>query len=666
MKGRKYRTRMKHKRRPSKTLQVQGTLECHPQGYGFVRPDHDSTPDVYVSERNMHDAMHKDQVLAKVIKRKPDGRLEGKITRVLERGTSDLVGLFNGSLVIPRDERHRMAIWIEPEERAGATRGDMVMARITRYPKGMSGPGGKIIKVLGREQDPEIESKAVLVEHGFAEEFPKEVKDIAKNGPSNVKKQEIRGRRDLRENLFVTIDPPDARDFDDAVAVRKTDAGYTLWVSIADVSHYVTPVSAVDQEAYNRATSVYLPDRAVPMLPEELSSGICSLKPRTTRLAMTAEMRFDMKGKRKGFRFYEAVIRSRFRLNYDEVRRIVVDKDRGLRKKYSGAIKSLETMRELAELMIEQRRRRGAIDLDLPEAGVIFDEQGILENIVLKERNIAHRIIEEFMLAANEAVAGFMAEGPGPFVYRIHEPPSPEAVSALDEFLGGLGIRLLGKRQSPEDIQPVNYQRVLATSEGKPFQAAVHMLCLRSMMLARYDTKNLGHFGLASEKYCHFTSPIRRYPDLMVHRLLKSRLGIKDQKGPPAPDDINRAAEHCSERERAAEHAERDMMKYYAAELMAEKIGEKFKGTVSGVTKFGVFVQLDDPFVEGMIPAESISRYKARQGDIIFDEKKHTLSSRSHNLSLSLGDRLLVEVEEVNRDIKHVNLRFIQKLKKST
>jgi len=645
-----------------KSLQIAGTLECHPDGYGFLRPDQDGTPDVFIGERNLGEAMHRDKVLVRVIRRKAGNRLEGRVIRVLERKRREIVGFFNGRQVVPRDGRVRDTVWIESRYRGKAKAGEIVLARITRYPGPMSGPRGEIVEVLGREGDREVESRAVLLEHGFKDLFPEPVNQLASRAPNRVKPSELRGRKDLRGIPFITIDPASARDFDDAVAIQKTKAGYTLWVSIADVSHYVPPMSALDREAYDRGTSVYFPDRSVPMLPDQLSSGICSLNPRTNRLAMTAELKFDLNGRRKGFRFYPSVIRSRHRLNYDEVKQVILDRNPGPRRKYAGAVNSLEIMRGLAELRIRQRRKRGCIDLDLPEPGVIFDKHGEVKTIVRKERNIAHRMIEEFMLAANEAVADYMANEAGPFVYRIHEPPPAEKVKELDEFLGGMGIRLLLKNQNPEKIRPRDYQRVLEAADRKPFAALVNMLLLRSMMLARYSPKNLGHFGLAAERYCHFTSPIRRYPDLIVHRLLKAKTGMPAQKGPAAPEDIKAASEHCSEQERAAEHAEREMMDFYATKLMAKKIGEKSSGIVSGLTQFGIFVQLDDPFVEGMIPTESLSGDRGRRGDIIYDEKKHTLRSRSRRLSFSLGDRVQIEVQDVNLDRRRINFLFCQKL----
>ncbi len=658
----------KHKRRgrdrggSKPRTQSAGVLEIHRDGYGFLRPDDTDQPDVYVSGHNMADAMHRDRVLVRITRRKRGNRLEGEVVRVLERRTTRVIGVFNGSMVVPRDERMRDAVWIEPEHRAGAKRGEVVVAKITRYPSGSSGAGGLIEEILGQEGDPEVEIRSVLYEHGFRDTFPDEVTELAAKTPTRVMPSDLEGRKDLRDILFVTIDPATARDFDDAVAIQKTKAGYTLWVSIADVSHYVPPMGGIDLEAYTRATSVYFPDRAFPMLPHELSSGICSLNPKTNRLAMTAEMKFDLAGKRKGFRFYASVIKSRCRLNYEEVRKIIVDRDPGLMKKYSGTVRSLEMMRELAELRIRRREDRGSVDLDLPEAEIVFGPDGRVETIRSKERNIAHRLVEEFMLAANEAVADYMAVDPGLFVYRVHEPPPPDAVETLDQFLGGLGLRLLGKNQTPDRIRPKDYQRVLKATQGRRYEAAVNMLCLRSMTLARYDTRNYGHFGLAAERYCHFTSPIRRYPDLIVHRLLKARLSIPAPEGPAAPAELAAASEHSSERERAAEDAEREMQDYYAAELMAEKTGEEFEGTVSGLTGFGIFVQLDEPYVEGMILTETLSGPRAGRGDVVFDEKSHTVILRGRKLSIMLGDRVRVRVEDVDRERKQIDFGFISKL----
>lgn len=646
------RSRHSHHRRPRASSTLTGTLIGHRDGYGFLRPDQPGRPDIYISRYGMADAMHGDRVEIRL--RQRGRRQEGEVVRVLERAHTQLVGYFNGRFVAPRDERLSRWIRVLPGKSGRAEPGDAVLIRIVHYPSGLSEAEGEILEVLGREGDPAAENLIVLRQHGFPSGFSPPALAEAKAAGRSVKKTDLAGREDLRHLPFVTIDPEDARDHDDAVVVQREREGYRLFVAIADVSHYVVPDGALDREAFERATSVYFPDRAFPMLPETISAGIASLNPNQDRLALVAELGFDRAGRRQGYRFYPAVIRSRHRLTYAEVHQAVEEREAELRRKLSAVIPLLEDAYHLARLRLQVREKRGSIELDLPETKVVFGPEGEVENIIRAERTLAHRMIEEFMLAANEAVAEFMTAARVPFVYRIHEPPEPAAVEALAEFLQKLGLRLLEKNQAAEQVKPVNYQRLLRAAQGRPEARLVSMLALRSMMQAVYSPKNKGHFGLAADCYTHFTSPIRRYPDLIVHRLLKRQLGFDAGPGPAAAGgDLSLAAAHCSERERAAEAAEREMEDFYRVRLMASRLGETYSGIVSGVTGFGLFVELDEVFVEGLAPLEGMD------DDYVFEEKEYALRGRETGRRYRLGDAVMVKVESVNLERRQINFRLL-------
>jgi len=640
------------RKKPRASSTLTGTLLRHRDGYGFLQPDQADRPDVYISRYGMADAMHGDLVEVRV--REKGRRQEGEVARVIERAHSELVGYFNGQFVAPRDERIGHWVRVLPGGFAKAEPGDVVVIHIVHYPSGMSGAEGEITEVLGREDDPAAEAVIVLREHGFLTGFGPKAEAEASRAGKTVKKADLLGREDLRRLPFVTIDPEDARDHDDAVAVQNERDGFRLYVAIADVSHYVTSGSSLDREAFERATSVYFPDRAFPMLPEAISAGIASLQPDKDRLVLVAELNLDRSGRRQSYRFYPAVIRSRHRLTYTQVHKLIAERDPALRKELADAVQELEAAYRLAKLRILVREKRGSIELDIPEAKVIFGPKGQVENIVRSERTMAHRMVEEFMLAANEAVAEFMTEARVPFLYRIHEPPDPRAVATLAEFLHKLGLRLLEKNQDPEQVKPINYQRLIRAAERRPEARLVSMLALRSMMQAIYSPRNKGHFGLAAECYTHFTSPIRRYPDLIVHRLLKRQLGFESGRGPAVPgSDLSLAAAHCSERERTATEAEREMEDLYRVRLMATRLGENFSGIISGVTAFGLFVELDEVFVEGLVPIESLD------DDYVFEEKEYTLRGRDTGRRYRLGDPVMILVESVNLELRRITFRLL-------
>jgi len=437
--------------------------------------------------------------------------------------------------------------------------------------------------------------------------------------------------------------------------VKKTGSGYQLWVAIADVSHYVEPLSELDLSAYQRGTSVYFPSGAIPMLPERISAGIASLKPDQKRLAMVAEMLFDHSGNQVSERFYPAVIKSRFRMNYDEVQKILDQKSQNLARRYKAILPMLFEMKELAEILYKRRRQRGAIDLDLPEAKVVLNEKGEPVDIYPYPRFFSHRMIEEFMLSANQSVARFLAEKKLSFPYRIHERPEPAKIRELNLFLSALGVPLLKKKQSPEQIQPKDFQHLLDRIAESPLSSLISYLALRSMTQAKYSIENKGQFGLALSDYWHFTSPIRRYPDLMVHRILKSALGFEAYES-FAPEPLKIASEHCSERERASQEAEREMIMVYQLELFKRYLGQDFPAIVSGITNFGIFAMIERPLAEGLIPSYELSGYR-------YLDKLHTAMIGSPKSEIHLGDQILVRVHSLNPEQRQIQFCLIKSLK---
>jgi ribonuclease R len=565
--------------------------------------------------------------------------------RVLERGQKRLLGTYdelNGKpIVVPMDAR------ISPIALAKAAakteKGKVIAVEVSRYGTALSSPEAQIVNIMGDPNDPEVQAQSIIFRFGLSASFPAEVEREAKESSFSLTPQDLAARTDLREFPIVTIDGENARDFDDAVYVRKQGETYELYVSIADVAHYVAPDTALDQEAYARSTSVYFPDRAIPMLPEALSNGICSLKPHEDRLTKTVCIEFNAKGDVIRSRFFNSVIRSHERMTYTDVRRILIDHDPECLARYGMLVGEFKRMEELALLLYERRRARGNLDFDLPEAEIILDLQGLPENIVRAERNIAHRMIEEFMIAANEAVARHLTEKDFPTLYRVHEGPDQDALETLAPFLLSLGYRLPEKK---ETIAPLEIQRLLESARGKPEERVVNRVLLRSMKQAIYQPENIGHFGLASKCYTHFTSPIRRYPDLIVHRVL-DRVMNDDKLKPNAREDLLRylqqAGEHTSGRERHAMDAEREMVDLKKAQFMQNRIGEEFTGFINSLANFGFFVELDDYFIEGLVKLSSLT-----DDDYDYYEKEYVIKGRRYGKKFRLGDNVRVRVARIN------------------
>jgi ribonuclease R len=529
--------------------------------------------------------------------------------------------------------------FVVPVDQAkGARDGEVVHMAITSYGGSGRPAMGKVLEVLGAADDPEVEVESVIRRFDLPSEFSSQVMTEARRVSREVTESDRAGRVDLRTFTTITIDGETARDFDDAVSVRPEEGGnIRLWVSIADVARYVTPGSALDREAYLRGTSVYFPDRCLPMLPEELSNGICSLNPEVERLAMTAELLIDRSGASVEARFYPSVIRSDARLTYTLVRQILVDGDTDAREAHDVLVPHLEVMEELALRLMARRRQRGSIDFDLPEPEVILDLQGRPEAIIKSERNLAHRIIEEFMLAANEAVAARLDDGGFPCLFRIHEPPSPEKLAAFAELVHHLGYEFT---LPAEKVTPGVLQAIIDLAAGKPEERLINEVLLRSMKQARYSPENLGHFGLAADRYAHFTSPIRRYPDLVVHRLLKMLLA---GHRPPEDGHMKEVADHTSSRERIAMEAERDLIELKKLQFMQERLGEEYDGIVSGVASFGLFVELTDFFIDGLLHLSLLPADFYR-----FDERLYTLTGEHSRKVFRIGDAVRVRVAAVS------------------
>ncbi len=638
---------------PLKMNLVVGRVKCHPDGYGFVIPEGEGEEDIFISPKNLKEAMHGDRVVVRVESIRRKGR-EGKVIRILERGFHKVVGKFmkakNYSYLIPDDERILQEVYVPEGETKHARPNQIVVAEITRYPTERARPEGRISIILGYPDDPEVEPQIVLHKYDLPHRFSSAALKEAKSLTLLPSSHEYRDRADLREIPTFTIDGEKAKDFDDAVSIEKEkDGGMKLYVSISDVSHYVKEGTALDEEAFLRGTSVYFPDRAIPMFPPELSNEICCLHPRSDRLTLTVELKYDANGEGRGVRFYPSVIRSNERLTYTFVKKILMDEDAELRKRFRPILPSLELMADLSQELRQRRMEKGAIDFDLPEPEVILNLQGETEDIIRAERNLSHQMIEEFMIAANEAVAHFMEENGSPFIYRIHEPPKQEAVDEFRRFISHLGYKM----RKDSDRSPKDLQKVLFEAKGRPEEKVVNNILLRSMKWAKYSAQNQGHFGLALDSYTHFTSPIRRYPDLIVHRLLKKVLFKRE--GKILEEELAKKTDHLSRRERVAMEAEREILDRYRVRFMREKMGEDFEGVISGVTAFGFFVELKDIFIEGLVRVTSL-----HDDYYHYHEKRYCLVGERTHKTFRIGDEVRVRLDRVDAERRHIDFGLVR------
>lgn len=644
---------------PEQMSLIAGQLKGHPDGYGFVIPDKPGSGDIFIGSKSMEGAMHGDKVVARVEARKEGGNLEGRIIRVLERTHTRIVGRFESGrgfgFVVPSDKRINQDLYVLHGEMKRAKEGDMVVAEITSYPTKNRNPQGKIIRILGRSTDARIETEAVIEEYNLQREFPPDVLEESEHIPEEVMPDMFEGRADLRDLQTVTIDGERARDFDDAVSIEQMpDRGFRLFVHIADVSHYVTEGSALDLEAFGRGTSVYFPDAVIPMFPERLSNGICSLNPKVDRLTMTAEMHFDSEGNRTSYKIYDSVIQSNERMTYTAVRQILVDRDQEITKRYKPMIQMFKMMEDLSRRLYSKRIRRGSIDFDLPEPEIVLDMQGEPVNIIREERNIAHRIIEEFMLAANETVAEHICRLEIPFLYRIHEEPNPEKMIAFSEFIHNFGLRL----PVSGGIRPLTLSEILDRVKDTPEERLINHVLLRSMKRARYSAENLGHFGLAAEFYTHFTSPIRRYPDLIVHRILREvgrKKALARKRAEHWKETLPNIALQTSDRERLAMEAERESVNRQKVRFMADKEGEEHDGFITGVTAYGFFVELETLFVEGLVRVSTIS-----DDYYVYHEKQHAFIGNNSQKIFRLGDKVRVRVKRVDIENRTIDFTLVE------
>ena len=640
-----------------------GRLTVRPEGYGFVLVD--GGPDLFIPRPGMHGAMDGDTVLAREErarsagrKREPD-RISGSVVKVLARARERVVGRFETQaghkIVIPYDPKVDAVVRIVEGKTHGAREGEIVEARLTSFPDARRIAEGVVEERIGFLGEPGVDIEIVLRSHGLPPRFPQPVVEEAEAFPEEVREEDLLGRRDFRDRRIVTIDGETAKDFDDAVEVDRTPHGYRLGVHIADVSNYVAEGTALDGEALSRGTSVYFPGRVLPMLPERLSNGLCSLNPRVDRLVLSAVLETDRKGRVTKSEFVKGVIRSAHRMTYTEVARLLETRPGSEdQSRYGAFLDDFRAMAELAALFRQRREARGSIDFDLPDADVVLDDAGLVVGIVPESRNIAHRLIEEFMLAANEAVAKKLLFSKQPAIYRVHDPPDPDRLVDLREVLESFGYELKGDL---EEVPPSAFQRLLKEIEGKPEERLLSDLLLRAQRKAIYSEECRGHYALAAPYYCHFTSPIRRYPDLIVHRQL-TRL-LEDGRPVPAKDleSVNQTlagvAKLSSERERRAEQAERESLLWKKIVFMKDKVGREFDAFVTGVTSFGLFVMLKDFFVEGLVPVSAL-------GDdfYVYEEKQHRLRGRSSGRTYRLGDTLRVKLEAIDEARRRLDFRL--------
>jgi ribonuclease R len=632
---------------PERASLIAGRIEGHADGYGFLVPD-DGGDDLFLDAKQMSKVLHRDRALARVVGLDRKGRREGAIVEVLERANSMVVGrvlIEHGIMVVvPENRRINQDILVSPDKKSKVKAGQVVMVEIIEQPNKHSQPIGRIAEILGNYADPGMEIEIALRKHDLPFEFSAKVLEETKDLPDKVKKSEWEGRRDLRELPLVTIDGETARDFDDAVFAEKKGKGWRLVVAIADVSHYVKPGMALDRDALDRGNSVYFPRRVIPMLPEKLSNGLCSLNPDVERLAMVCDMDINNSGEIKGYKFYPAVFRSKARLTYNQVWNWLsgaVEPETDVQR---GLMPQLQALYALFQILLKARGKRGAIDFETIETIMLFNDQGKIDNIVPVHRNDAHRVIEECMLAANVCASAFLESNKQPCLYRVHEGPTPEKLEGLRNFLKEFGMSLSGG----DDPTAKDYAALLEKIKPRPDAQLLQTVMLRSLRQAQYSPDNVGHFGLSYEHYTHFTSPIRRYPDLLVHRSIKAVLeGTRYQPG--KWDEIGM---HCSMTERRADEATRDVNNWLKCYYMRDRIGEEFDGTISAVVPFGVFVALDSVYVEGLVHVSELG-----EDYFQYDNVKHQMLGERSGKRYRLGDRLHVKL--VRADLETGRIDFV-------
>ncbi len=634
---------------------IPGRVSAHPDGFGFVIPDAGGD-DLYLSPRQMRQVFNGDRVLAAVTGVDRRNRKEGAIVEVVERAHSQVVGrllIESGlAMVVPDDPRLTQDVLI-PLERVGkASPGQIVVARIDKPPSVERGPVGEIVAVLGRADEPGIATDIAIFSHQLPLDFPAEVVSESEVFGEHIDSDIAARRKDLRDLPLITIDGADARDFDDAVFAEQRGEGFRLIVAIADVAEYVQPGRPLDVEAEKRGTSVYFPDRVIPMLPEALSNGLCSLNPEVDRLCMVCDMKLSEGGKVKSSRFYEAVMRSHARMTYDQVQRMISGGDPELNERFAHVRDNLDQLFAVFRALARRRSRRGALDFDSQAVYFQFDADGRVADIRMSQRHDAHRLIEECMIAANVEAARFVGDQL-PFLYRVHEPPKADKLESLEEFLRAQGISVRWK----DEPDPAQFAAIQNQVADRPARKLVDAVLLRSLSLAVYQPENLGHFGLALAQYAHFTSPIRRYPDLLLHRAIKHLCRKRKRREFPYNDErMVELGRHCSWTERRAEEAARDVDERLKAQFMQRHIGEIFAGIVTGVTSFGLFVELPEYGVSGLVHVTALPNDYYH-----FDPVSHSLTGKRRGVRLSLADRVRVEVAAVNLEERKIDLRLVER-----
>lgn len=622
---------------------IEGTILVHRDGYGFVIPK-EKIPgigsDIYIPAALTGSAMNGDKVKAEITLRKAGGRAEGRIVSVEKRARETVVGQlrFDGEVffVAPADEKLPGKIVVTNE--VSEHKDKIVEVEITRFPSQSRWPAGKVVSVIGFLDDPNVETNVIIQKFRLPVGFPKEVEEEAAALPDAITDKDLAGRDDFRKRNTITIDPKTARDFDDAIDLEiLPDGTFQLGVHIADVSHFVPADSAMDMEARYRGTSIYFPDRVLPMLPEKVSNHLCSLNPKTDRLAMTAMMHLSRAGDLLDYSFHKSVIHSKERMTYEDVQE-VIDGNLAFERRYEDILPHIQNIARLAEIIQKRRQQRGAIDFDLPEPLLTYNEQGVVTGVTKSVRLFSHRIVEEFMILANEVVARHFEENDIPSLYRVHEDPDPMKVAEFSEIVAGFGLKF-----EPKKAQPAEFQKFIKSIERRPEERMLSYLMLRSFKQARYSDENIGHFGLASDAYTHFTSPIRRYPDLVVHRILKAAMGRRTHPAVPA-GQLEAISTESSERERLADQAERELFDWKKMLLMEQHLGDTFEAIIIAVWRDGFTVELIDYFIEGVVPVADIPG-----DDYQLDPASRALAGRRSKQRFRLGDRLTVQVARVDK-----------------
>ncbi len=638
---------------------IPGTLQGSPKGFGFFLPDDKGRDDIYIPFDHLNGAMHNDKVLVRIMRTKKNvsGREEGEVIRILHHANEQIVGIYEDlpayGFVNADENRIYQDVFIPQSCRNGAVNGDRVVVEITRWPEKRRNPEGKVIEILGQKDAPGVDILTVIRKYQLPEAFPEKVLREA-SALAKIEPADYEGRRDLRDALLVTMDGADAKDLDDAVSLEKLRNGNSrLGVHIADVGHYVKFGTKMDREALQRGTSVYLPDRVIPMLPTALSNEICSLNPQVDRLALSCVMEINGQGQIVDSEIFESVIHIAERMTYEAVNEMLYHDDRELKTRYAKVLPMIEDMDGLRETLRRRRFKRGALDFDFPEAKVILDERGKPIEIKKRVQLRAEQIIEEFMIVANETVAETYFQRDVPFIYRVHEKPREEKILELQEFLGPLGFAI---KESADKVRPQSLQKLLEEIKEKPEERLISTVVLRSMQHARYDTENMGHFGLASSYYSHFTSPIRRYPDLAIHRVIKDMIHephLGEEKGKKLQQRLTKFANQSSLRERIAEEAEREAVDVKMVQYMAEHLDEEFPGFISGVTSFGFFVELDNT-VNGLVHVSTL------EDDYYeYHENRQCLVGQRGRKIFKLGDKVRVKVTHVNIDAHLIDFEFL-------